>query len=116
MTRPIRVCAGCSRERPHKAHGLCQTCYSRRYHQALADDRESKIAARVQDYAEVRGQGETRETACARLGISVRTAVRYEGLLRSGWRPPGWEEWLPDARRWVRRLAADTPGTPLGAP
>jgi len=42
--------------------------------------------------------------------------VRYEGLLRSGWRPPGWEEWLPDARRWVQRLAADTPGTPLGAP
>ncbi|WP_289009372.1 hypothetical protein [uncultured Thermomonospora sp.] len=114
---PIRVCAECGREREHEAHGLCRTCYTRwRRRAALAAGRVPRIAARVQDYAEVRSLGETRETACARLGISVRTAVRYEGLLRSGWRPPGWEEWLPDARRWVQRLAADTPGTPLGAP
>lgn len=65
---PIRVCAECGREREHEAHGLCRTCYTRwRRRAALAAGRVPRIAARVQDYAEVRSLGETRETACARL-------------------------------------------------
>lgn len=39
-------------------------------------------AARLEDYAELRSWGLRREQAAARLGVSVRTAERYDAELR----------------------------------
>ena len=38
-------------------------------------------AGRVEDYAELLGQGETRQTAAWRMGRSLRTIERYEAAL-----------------------------------
>ena len=39
-------------------------------------------AARLEDYAELRSWGEPMENAAERLGVSFRTAQRYEAALR----------------------------------
>ena len=40
------------------------------------------VAGRLEDYAELRHQGHTRLHAIERLGLSYRTAMRYEARLR----------------------------------
>lgn len=103
------VCADCGRVREHEARRRCRACYHRHRRRELAAAHVPVIAQRVGDYAWLCAQGETRDAACARLGISRRTAWRYEARLRAGWVPPGWEEWPAAAQAWAARLAARAP-------
>ena len=80
----------CGHDGDHKAKGLCGTCYKRwdRW------GRPAEVppphtrgpgrsrADRREDYAELLSWGETRQQAARRLGISERTAWRYEAELR----------------------------------
>lgn len=87
VARPVRVgvgvCADCGRVRPIPSRGLCHGCRHR--HQdagTLAEwgyTREDRIA----DYAALRRDPEvTPAAAAARIGVSSRTAYRYEAALR----------------------------------
>lgn len=90
--RARRLCSRCGRVRPHGGLGLCEGCYSyaRRPYVptgagmggpgVLRDT--SAVAGRLQDYAEIRSRHYTIGQAAARLGISIRTADRYEARLR----------------------------------
>ena len=55
-------------------------------HEALTlawwSHRQARIG-RVEDYAELRSQGLTRQQAAWRLGVSYRTIMRYERTLRA---------------------------------
>ncbi|WP_067483824.1 hypothetical protein [Actinomadura hibisca] len=95
--RPIRRCTRCTRDRPHRALGLCDSCYTRRPGARRYDApigaapgapgvlRSAEvIAGRVEDYRELtREMRLSKKAAAARLGISYKTALRYEQRLRA---------------------------------
>lgn len=90
--RASRLCGRCKRVRPHVARDLCVSCYHyvRRPYVptgagmggpgVLRD--ACSLAGRLEDYAEIRARHYTIGQAAKRLGVSVRTADRYEARLR----------------------------------
>lgn len=98
--RPVIDCRCCHRQREHRARGLCASCWSRSARHghpatvpppapqgmalpaAWAALRATRIA-RIEDYVELtREFGLSLEHAAERMGVSVRTAWRYEAELR----------------------------------
>ena len=91
-----RTCATCPARRPAQAwrHGWrgpwCHNCSERwRYHGRPASGpppSRQQVGGprygRIEDYAELRAWGETLEHAAERLGVTARTAQRYEAALR----------------------------------
>lgn len=91
--RPIRNCGHCHQDRPHEAHGLCKTCYSRRRYPRTdapngnSTQRHSRsrdaVESRVDDYRLLRTDPRvSRAEAARRVGISYRTAERYDQRLK----------------------------------
>lgn len=86
--RVIRVCSQ-GDGRPVKAHGWCKPCYQRWLCHGRPEDgppppgtRGNSCEGRVEDYTELKSWGLTRQQAAARLGVTLRTIVRYEHRLR----------------------------------
>jgi hypothetical protein len=102
-------CAACRRRRPHYSRNWCSPCYQRwwragmpaggppparplstkrlaavRTAAALARAaRTTRRKGRIEDYSWLlRDQGATRVEAAARVGVSIRTAQRYDAYLR----------------------------------
>lgn len=81
----------CGCGRPVARRGLSKACYDRwRYWGCpqeipvpahIGNDRRERD--RLEDYAEIRAQGYRVEHAAARIGVSERTAWRYETQLRN---------------------------------
>jgi hypothetical protein len=112
------VCRSCGKHRKkradggwHGGRGLCTACYHRsrragfpaavppRRHApfsaafvaaavALAADRRSGRAGRLEDYADLRSWGATPERAAERVGITLRTAERYESAYQQSRQKP----------------------------
>ncbi|MEO3860919.1 hypothetical protein [Acrocarpospora sp. B8E8] len=82
------TCRACDRHVGLHRRGLCRTCHNLHaktgtLHWFPPKPRTSRpAAARVQDFAELRGQGELRTVAAARIGVSTRTASRYAARIR----------------------------------
>lgn len=83
MKRRIITCDSCGHNRERGGYKWCRTCYTRW-------DRAGRPAAgpppvrngRYDEYRELtRDHHYTRENAVARMGISLRTAERYEARL-----------------------------------
>ncbi|TDD32467.1 hypothetical protein E1287_22530 [Actinomadura sp. KC06] len=82
----------CRKVKPHHARGECLGCYRKRYPKCDApignpggkgQSRDpGAVASRVEDYAFVRSdRSVSRAEAAARVGISYRTAMRYDQRL-----------------------------------
>lgn len=102
--RPTITCICCGTTGSAKGRGLIGACYLRHWKSGTLDrypidpdvtsarrrqgaiksrEKYARIrAGRVEDYVYLRSCGETRERAAARLGVTVRTAERYEQTLR----------------------------------
>jgi hypothetical protein len=94
----IRECLDCHRPRPHFGRHLCAACYKRRLRAGTLTARPTLMRrttspppqarpalARFEDYAMLRGPDGGRLTvrhAAERVGVTVRTAWRYEACLR----------------------------------
>jgi hypothetical protein len=91
------TCLACPAERPAGAHAQgwrgpwCKNCRSRWvYHGRPSGGPPparpypaGPVAGRLEDYAELRAQGLSRAAAALRLGVTIRSAIRYESRLRS---------------------------------
>lgn len=105
----LKPCTNCEASPPRDAHrigwraGYCRRCYSRWMDHGFPAggppaERVQLVGSsshgRVEDYAELRSWGRTRREAAARLGVTIRSALRYEARLRdagdAGW--PGQRE------------------------
>ena len=99
MTRPpgpVRLCRGCGRHRPHWGRGLCRACWDAdrrarfgRYEPNTGNPggrgiptAPDAVASRIEEYAYIRPHTRNRREAAARVGISYRTASRYEARLK----------------------------------
>ena len=97
-------CAHCRTKRPRDAHRAgwrcdhCRRCYKRWMDHGFPASgppvKRVQVAGwrsdgRVEDYAELRSWGLTRQESAARLGVTIRSALRYEARLRdagaAGW-------------------------------
>ena len=83
VRRRVTECASCGNVRPLITRGLCDRCRHRHRDNGTLDDFGYLKADRVQDYAWLRKSGETLPVAASRIGVSERTAWRYEAELRS---------------------------------
>ena len=95
--RPNRTCNDCGRNRPHCGLGLCRGCWIRQWRAThgrydtptgtgpggpgIAKS-ANDIAARLEDYQELKAQNIKRLDIATRLGVSYRTLHRYEARLR----------------------------------
>lgn len=73
MTRRIRSCDRCHRDRPHQARGLCASCYTTEHLAGRHEDWELTTytnAELLDEWAMLREQGYTRTQAAGRLGIA----------------------------------------------
>ena len=88
--RRVAECASCEQIRPLPSRGLCVPC--RELHRKAGTEAEFGYvkADRLADYADLRRDGELLEVAAARIGISERTAWRYEAELRDAAASAGW--------------------------
>lgn len=98
QVRRVDECACCGAEGSIHARGLISRCYYRhslagtldRFPVVLEEERvkaamrawQRRRDDRLEDYAEMRSWGETREQAAARLGVTEQTAKQYERMLR----------------------------------
>lgn len=81
------VCACCGLEGWHAARGWRHACYQRWVYAgqpAGGPPAKGAAADRVEDYAELRSWGLTRQAAADRLGLSIRTLQRYDQRLKAG--------------------------------
>jgi hypothetical protein len=98
VKRRTVTCSFCGQAGPHRGYSWCGRCYERwRYHGRPASgppapgktsDRGNhaalEAAERREDYAWLRAeQGLTRRQAAERLGVTIRTAERYDAQLRA---------------------------------
>jgi hypothetical protein len=82
-------CASCGHPRPIATRGLCDCCRSRcRRDHTIGRWGEVK-AARLEMYAALRAAGWSLEWSAWEVGVSVRTAWRYEAEARDA-RSSGW--------------------------
>ena len=77
-------CADCGRLMPMECRGLCAACRKRNGARGTLGEFGYVKADRVADYAELRRAGVPVPVAAARLGVSERTAWRYEAELMAG--------------------------------
>jgi hypothetical protein len=108
------------------AHGLCPNCWVRWKAAGFPEDGPPPparpwgrhLAARLEDYSELRSRGLSAGLAAARMGTGVRQAERYEARLRAAAgvmaRPEarGWDAVLRAAharRRWLREHGEPVP-------
>jgi primosomal protein N' len=91
VRRKVR-CERCKRDRPHVAFGLCGSCYRRRWPRCDSPTGNpggrgvsrapDEVASRIEDYALLRSdRSVTRAEAARRVGISYKTAERYDRRL-----------------------------------
>jgi hypothetical protein len=78
----ISWCASCGLVRAIVARGLCDACHRRHRWDGTLEDFGYTRASRIEDYAFLRAGGQSAEAARARVGVSERTALRYEAALR----------------------------------
>lgn len=76
-----RQCISCDKARPHHAHGLCDSCYSREFRQGkyTGSDRAKRMRAELlSEFAFLKKSGCTNEQAAKRLKVSMRTVERAQ--------------------------------------
>lgn len=93
MTARVSECCSCERVLPVPRRGLCSRCYDRHLRYGTLDGFGYMKADRMADYARLRAGGADVPTAAARLGVTARTAWRYEGELAASGRAP-WRQWM----------------------
>jgi len=87
--RPVnKLCIRCHRVRPHTAHGLCNSCYSTVHYPYEptgtgsggrgVEKSAAALVGRLGDFHQYRRVGRTVVEASRLVGISSRTAWRYE--------------------------------------
>lgn len=96
--RTVTCVCGCGRTGRHYGRGLVMACWNReqrnrnldRYPRTTPEPTprpmrlvSESVAGRVADYAELRSWGVSLHEAAARLGVTSRTAHRYESHLRA---------------------------------
>lgn len=94
--RTITCACGCARTGPAEGRGLIHPCYQRAratgtLHRwparqppaAVYQARQPRTLDRIADYADLLAWGHTPAQAAARLGVSLRTARRYQAHLRT---------------------------------
>lgn len=81
--RRLDDCADCGRLMPIEARGLCSTCRTRNRDRGTLGEFGCVKANRLADYAELRRRRVPVPVAAARLGVSERTAWRYEAELKA---------------------------------
>lgn len=79
----VTECAKCERKKPIRPgrRGLCEGCHHAARKDRSLGDWGYGPAERMADHAALRGRGLTVAEAAVRLGVSVRTAQRYEAAL-----------------------------------
>ena len=80
--RRVAECASCEQEGPLISRGLCKPCRDRHQWAGTLTSFGYVKADRVADYADLRRDGELLEVAASRIGVSERTAWRYEAGLK----------------------------------
>ena len=84
IRRRVAECASCERTRPILSRGLCRSCKDRHLLDGALEEFGYLKADRMTDYEWLTRQcGELLPAAAARIGISERTAWRYEKQLRT---------------------------------
>jgi hypothetical protein len=124
----ILTCAcGCERTGAHEARGLLPGCYTRAFRAGRLDDYpphpmsldrrrvaaarmvQGKQAARdgrLEDYIELRSWGLSRREAAARVGVTLRTTVRWHHRLRAQGATYKWLPATPDRTTDTRKATA----------
>lgn len=92
--RRVAECASCERARPLITRGLCDSCRHKYERGGTITEWGYIKTDRLEDYAWLRRSGEPVPVAASRVGVSERTAWRYEGELAASGRAP----WREDAR------------------
>ncbi len=77
-TAPIIKCESCGKKRPHQARQWCSACYFRWYRAGKKGLPPMTLAERKETYFEILEYEGSREMACKRLGINIKTGQRYE--------------------------------------
>jgi hypothetical protein len=90
--RVVTECARCGKVRPLLERGLCNPCRKTCHDDGTIGDYGYVKADRMADYACRRLNGDSIAAAAVRLGISKRTAERYEAQLRDAGKAP-WRQW-----------------------
>jgi len=81
--RVMAACADCGQVRPIIARRLCRTwCYDRNRRAGTLGRYPTGLAVRLEEYAGLRAAHWGVLEICAALGISLRTARRYDARLR----------------------------------
>lgn len=90
MSTPIIFCDSCGNTAPRGGFDWCIPCYNRWARAGRPDTGPPpRRNGRYEEYAELtREQHYTLRNAAARMGISERTAWRYEARLRAAGIPP----------------------------
>jgi transcriptional regulator with XRE-family HTH domain len=89
VSAPIEVCCACCDEfGRHGGRRLRNTCYNRRLKAGTLDGFPPLGAAlprlwRLEEYTELRARGVSIRKAAERLGVTDRTAARYEAHLKA---------------------------------
>ncbi|MBB5431389.1 helix-turn-helix domain-containing protein [Nocardiopsis composta] len=89
MSRRTVACACCGAVGPHRGRGLIASCYGRAYEEGTLDRwptvrrrtarrQGARLRERRAAYLALRTSGMKQAAAAARVGISVKTAYRYE--------------------------------------
>ena len=80
--RPVAECALCGHLRVIRGRGLCEPCRKRCRDDGTITQYGYTRADRLADYASLRPSLAV-PVAAGRIGVSVRTAMRYEAALRA---------------------------------
>jgi hypothetical protein len=86
--RRVSECARCGQARPLVYRGLCAACRNRCLRDGTLAGYGYVKADRMADYAALRRRGEGTGAAGARIGVSARTAQRYEAQLLAAGQAP----------------------------
>lgn len=84
---PVPECRACGKPE-HHAKGLCGRCYDRWLYAGRPDQvppavtQAEAMADRIEDYGWLREQGESREMAAIRVGVSLETTYDYDARMR----------------------------------
>lgn len=79
---PVAECARCGLQKPVRGRGLCFGCRSRSVRDGTISEYGYTRADRLADYVKLRRGGLGPARAAARIGVTERTAHRYEAALR----------------------------------
>jgi hypothetical protein len=90
--RRVAECARCGHVRPLLERGLCNSCRTRCHDDGTITEFGYVKADRVADFARLRGNGCQVAEAGERIGVSRRTAERYEAELAGAGRAP-WRQY-----------------------